>query len=365
MSSENTFHGWAAVAKDKPLVWTELPLKNFDDDCVDMKVSHCGVCDSDIHTQNEDWGKTNFPCVTGHEIVGECTRVGPRTSTYNSHYPNGDKSFGSYADKWRGHQRFVFKVPDNMTNEVAATFFCAGVTTYSPLKRYGVNSSSKVGVIGIGGLGHFAVQWAKPMGAEVVALSSSDRKRDDAVELGCDHYVVTSRPEEAKPHMGTFTHIIATHVSDNFDWNMYFNKIDTNGYFIMVALPEASLSGIPSMTLACRQIALVGSLIGSPAMIEDMLNFAAEHNVKPWLNKYSMKDCNEAIQAFKDGKPRYRKLYLLDSKNINLSYFISIYLFYVLYKVKEKTSFFWAISAGNIYLSHVNYSQRNYFDGLK
>ncbi|KAI7864393.1 chaperonin 10-like protein [Mucor mucedo] len=343
MSSENTFHGWAITAKDKPLEWIELPLKNFDQDSVDMKVSHCGVCGSDIHTQEEDWGKTDFPCVTGHEIVGECTRVGENvkhikvgdrigvgaqsgscgeckeckrgdenicqgrcTYTYNSRYPNGDKSFGGYADKWRGHQRFVFKIPDNMTNEVAATFFCAGVTTYSPFKRYGVNASSKVGVIGIGGLGHFAVQWAKAMGAEVVALSSSDRKRDDAMELGCDSYVVTSKPEQVEPHKGTFTHILATHISEDFNWGMYFNLIDTNGYFIMVALPEAPLSGIPSMILASRQIALVGSMIGSPAMIEDMLNFAAEHDVKPWLNKYSMKDCNEAIQAFKDGKPRYR-----------------------------------------------------------
>lgn len=181
---------------DAPLQWIELPLKNFDDDSVDMKVSHCGICGSDIHTQSEDWGNTDFPCVTGHEIVGVCTAVGknvkhikvgdrigvgaqsgscleckqclrgeenlcqgPRTSTYNSRYPNGDKSFGGYADKWRGHQRFVFKIPDDMTNEVAATFFCAGVTTYSPFKRYNVNSTSKVGVIGIGGLGHFAVQW--------------------------------------------------------------------------------------------------------------------------------------------------------------------------------------------------------------
>ncbi|KAI8888380.1 NAD(P)-binding protein, partial [Backusella circina FSU 941] len=158
----------------------------------------------------------------------------------------------------------------------------------------------------LGGLGHFGVQWAKAMGAEVVALSSSDRKRDDAKELGCDDYVVTSDPEQIKPHLGTFTHILCTHISEDFDWKMYFDLIDTDGYFIMVALPEKALSGIPAMTLACRQIALVGSLIGSPRMIEDMLQFAAKHNVKPWLNKYPMKDCNEAIEAFRAGKPRYR-----------------------------------------------------------
>ncbi|CEG80613.1 hypothetical protein RMATCC62417_14918 [Rhizopus microsporus] len=341
--SSDTFHGWAAVSKDKPLEWMELPLRAPDDDTVDMKITHCGICGSDIHTQDSGWGETDYPCVTGHEITGICTAVGKnvkhikvgdrigvgaqsgscleckeclngeenlcqgrKTGTYNSRWPNGDKAFGGYADKWRGHQRFVFKVPDNMTNEVAATFFCAGVTTYSPLKRYGVTKGSKVGVIGLGGLGHYAIQWAKAMGAHVVTISRSDKKLQDATALGSHEYINASNPDELKAHTGTFTHIICTAYSKEFDWPTYFRLMDTNSYFIMVALPEAPLNGIPAMLLAARQISLVGSMIGSPSMIEEMLQFAAEHDVKPWISKYPMKQCNEAVQAFRDGKPRYR-----------------------------------------------------------
>ncbi|KAI9254029.1 hypothetical protein BY458DRAFT_521547 [Sporodiniella umbellata] len=320
--STDTFHGWAAVAKDQPLEWTELPLRAADDDTVDMDISHCGICGSDIHTQ-DTVGKNVTGIKVGDRIgVGaqsgschECVNCkngeenlckGSRTGTYNSRWPNGDKAFGGYADKWRGHYKFVFKVPDNMTNEIAATFFCAGVTTYAPLKKFGVTKGSKVGVIGIGGLGHFAIQWAKAMGAEVVALSSSDKKRGDADALGCTDYVVTSDAEQMKAHNGTLTHIICTAYSESLDWLSFFQLMDFNSHFIMVAIPEAPLTNFPSMILAARQISFVGSMIGSPSMIEDMLQFAAAHNVKPWITKYPMKDCNEAIKDFREGKPRYR-----------------------------------------------------------
>lgn len=241
-------------------------------------------------------------CKNGLENICEVKTV----LTYNDRWQNGDKTYGGYATKWRGHQRFVFRIPDEMPNDIAATFLCAGVTTYAPLKRYGVKPGDKVGVIGIGGLGHFAVQWAKAMGAQVVALSSSDRKREDAKALGCDDYVITSDKDALNKHAGTFTHIVCTNFSNKFDWPMYLRLIKANGYFIMVALPEEPLKGIPAGLLAVRQISLVGSFIGSPNDIEDMLKFAAATGVRPWINKYSMKDAPAAVQAMRDGKPRYR-----------------------------------------------------------
>ncbi|KAI9010507.1 chaperonin 10-like protein [Phycomyces nitens] len=341
--SSDTFHGWACPGKDKPLEWTELPLKEFDDYAVEMNVTHCGICGSDIHTLDSGWCPTNYPCVVGHEITGVCTRVGKNVKrikvgdrigvgaqsgsclkcesckkgeenlctggfvgTYDSHWPNGDKSFGGYADKWRGHEHFVFKVPDNMSNELAATFFCAGVTTYSPLKRFGVKPGDKVGVIGIGGLGHFGVQWAKAMGATVVALSHSDRKRADCKELGCHDYIVTSKKEEMDAQKGTFTHILSTSFGREFDWGHYLGLLKPNGHFIIVGIPEVPLSGIPALVLAMRQVSIVGSAIGSPAVIEDMLQFAAAHGVKPWISKYPMKEANEAVKAMREGKARYR-----------------------------------------------------------
>ncbi|KAG2177400.1 hypothetical protein INT44_007911 [Umbelopsis vinacea] len=346
-SNENipkNLNGWAATGKGKQLENMELPLKTFQDNDVDMKITHCGICGSDIHTIDSGWGPTNYPCVVGHEITGVCTAVGKNvthikvgdrigvgaqsgscgqcddcksghentcssgksTFTYNSKWPTGEEAYGGYADKWRGHSNFVFKIPDNMSNEIAATFFCAGVTTYAPLKRYNVTKGSKVGVIGIGGLGHFAVQWAKAMGAEVVALSHSDKKRGDAAQLGCSDYVVTSNKDEMKQHTSSLTHIICTAYSTHFDWPANLSLLKTNGTFILVGLPEAPMSGIPAGLLAMKQITLCGSIIGSPSDIQEMLDFAAKTGVKPWIQKYPMSEVNKAIEDFREGKPRYR-----------------------------------------------------------
>ncbi|KAJ2961271.1 hypothetical protein NQZ79_g3528 [Umbelopsis isabellina] len=338
------FQGWACAGKGKQLEQIELPLKTFGDDDVDMDVSHCGICGSDVHTMDSGWGPTDYPCVVGHEIVGTCTAVGKNVKnikvgdrigvgaqsgaclecencksghenlcskgmigTYNGKWPSGEKTFGGYADKWRGHQRFVFKIPDNMTNEDAATFFCAALTSYAPMRRHNVTKGSKVGIVGIGGLGHFAVQWAKAMGADqVVAFSHSDRKRDDAMELGCTDYVVTSNKEEMASFNGQLTHIVCTAYADNFNWPAYLSTLKHNGTFILVGLPEEPLAGIPAGLLAIRQITLCGSIIGAPNEVQEMLDFAAKTGVKPWISKYPMNKVNEAIQAFRDGKPRYR-----------------------------------------------------------
>ncbi|KAI8098627.1 chaperonin 10-like protein [Halteromyces radiatus] len=341
MSASDSFHGWACKGKDAPLEWTELPLKAFDADSVEMKISHCGICGSDIHTMDSGWGPTNYPCVVGHEIVGVATRVGENVKkfkvgdrigvgaqsfsclncnnckdgyenlcengligTYNGKWPNGDKTFGGYADKWRGHQHFVFKVPDHMTNEIAATFFCAGVTTYAPLKRYNVKKGDRVGVVGLGGLGHFGVLWAKALGAEVVVLSHSSRKKQDAFDLGCNEFAATD--EEYAKHRSSLTHILCTSYQQDFDWPKYLDLLKHNGTFILVAAPETALSGIPPFSLIFKQIQLSGSAIGSPAEIEEMLEFAEKHNVKPWINKYKMTDAPTAVQDFRNGKPRYR-----------------------------------------------------------
>ncbi|ORZ26077.1 chaperonin 10-like protein [Absidia repens] len=342
MVNSETFNAWACTGKDQPLEWTEMPFKQFDADTVEMDVTHCGICGSDVHTMDSGWGPTNYPCVVGHEITGVVTRVGDNvskfkvgdrvgvgaqslsclecdsckngfenicengiTGTYNGTYPNGDKSFGGYAEKWRGHQHFVFKVPDNMTNEIAATFFCAGVTTFAPLRRYNVKKGDCVAVIGLGGLGHFAVLWAAAMGAEVVAISHSKSKKDDALKLGCSDFVMSSDKEHMAKYKGKFTHILCASYADDFDWGAHLALMKHNGTFILVAAPEVPLS-IPPFALLVKQIQLSGSLIGSPKQIEEMLEFAAEHNVRPWINKYSMKDTPQAIKDFRSGKPRYR-----------------------------------------------------------
>ncbi|KAG0846195.1 hypothetical protein G6F16_002762 [Rhizopus arrhizus] len=342
MTDSNTFNAWVCEGKGKPLVEMQLELKPWDEDSVELKITHCGICGSDTHTLDSGWFPTDYPCVVGHEIAGVVTRVGKNVSklkvgdraglgplcgscksctrcstnkenlcagmitTYASKWPTGDKTYGGYADKWRGDQLFVCKIPDNMTNENASSFLCAGVTTYAPLKRWNVGPGSVVGVLGIGGLGHFGVMFAKAMGATVIALSSSDRKRDVAFELGCDDYVVTSDVEAMKKYDNKLTHILCTGVGEDFTWEPYFSLLESNGIFINVNAPEFSYPPVPLFMQIMKQIVIVGSAAGSPSVTEEMLQFAADHNINAWYKKYSMKDVNKAIEDFRAGLPRFR-----------------------------------------------------------
>lgn len=193
-----------------------------------------------------------------------------------------------------------------MSNEEACTFFCAGVTTFSPLKRHNVNADSVVGVMGIGGLGHYGILWAKAMGAKVIAMSHSDKKKDVALELGADEYIVTSDPKSLEKYKHQLSHILCTGTGSDFKWETYVPLFRPNGIFINVGLPEWNFPEVRPMLLSMSQVTICGSAIGSPAEIVDMLEFAAKHNVKPWLQTYPMSEAPKAIEDFNAGKPRFR-----------------------------------------------------------
>ncbi|GAN08231.1 NADP-dependent alcohol dehydrogenase [Mucor ambiguus] len=342
MSSEDHFTAWAGVAKGEPLKQIELKLKEWDDDSVEMEVSHCGICGSDIHTLDSDWSATKYPICVGHEIVGKVTRVGKNVTnlvvgdragvgaqsgscgecthckegmenvcfggsvgTYNGTWKCGTPSSGGYSNKWRGDYRFAFKVPDNLPSEVAATFFCGGATLFAPLKRHNVNSESVVGILGIGGLGHYGILFAKAMGAKVIGMSHSDAKAEVAKELGCDDFIVTSSDESMAKYKKQLTHIVCTGTSRDFSWNRFFTLLKANGHFINVSAPGWDFPQV-GMELLRHQVNITGSMIASPAEIIEMLDFAAEHNIRPWIKTYPMSKVNEAIQDFRDGKPRFR-----------------------------------------------------------
>jgi D-arabinose 1-dehydrogenase-like Zn-dependent alcohol dehydrogenase len=343
MSGE-TYSAWVCPGRSQPLQKSEVEFCTWDENMVQMDIICCGVCGTDLHTVDEGWGPTEFPCVVGHEIIGKVTKVGNNVKkikvgdrcgvgcqsaschqcdyckkgmenlcavhavwSFNDRYenPTKDKTYGGFAEKWRGPQDFVVKIPDNFSSEVAASFLCGGVTTFTPLKRYNVGKGSKVAVLGLGGLGHFAVQWAKAMGAEVIAFDVIPDKVDDAKKLGCDGYVLMQKEEQIEPHYNTFTHILATKIV-NKCWPTYLNMLKKNGIFILCDIPEVPLEGLNAFTMAGKQLTIASSFIGSPSDIQECLDFASEHNVRTWVNTFPMDQINDVFQFVRDAKPRYR-----------------------------------------------------------
>ncbi|KAG0948735.1 hypothetical protein G6F61_009065 [Rhizopus arrhizus] len=342
--TKEEYTAWVCFEKGQRLEKSKVEFCTWDENMVQMDIICCGVCGSDIHTIDSDWHHTQFPCVVGHEIVGIVTRVGSKVKkikvgercgvgcqvaschqceyckkgmenlcvvrpvlSFSDRYnnPTRDKTYGGFAEKWRGPQDFVVKIPHHFSSEVAASFLCGGVTTFTPLKRYNVGKGSKLAVLGLGGLGHFAVQWAKAMGAEVVAFDVIPDKADDAKQLGCDDYVLMQKQEQIEPHYNTFTHILATKIV-NKCWPTYFNMLKKNGIFILCDIPKDPLEGLNALTMAGKQLTIASSFIGSPSDIQACLDFASEHNVRSWVNTFPMDQINDALQCARDAKARYR-----------------------------------------------------------
>jgi alcohol dehydrogenase (NADP+) len=291
-----------------------------------------------------------YPCVVGHEIIGKAVRVGSevkhvkvgdrvgvgaqsdsclnrkgkcndcsnglenmctkegRCDTYNRRFLNGDKSYGGYGDYHRCPNHFVMKIPDKLASSDAAPMLCGGVTTYAPLKDNGCGPGKRVGIVGVGGLGHFGVLWAKALGADrVVGISRKNVKRDDVLKLGADEYIATDDDTDwATKYAGTLDLIVCTVSSTKMPLQGYLGLLDTRGKFIQVGVPEEPLPQIMAFDLVAKGKSLGGSCIGPPAQIEEMLQLAAEKGVKPWIEERDMEDANKALLDFEAGKPRYR-----------------------------------------------------------
>lgn len=348
------FEGWVGHSPDAPLTLTTFEPKPFEPTDVDVKVTHCGICGSDIHTLNSGWGPTNYPCVVGHEIVGNVVRVGsgvrnlsspcrdfkvgdrvgigaqsgsclrkdceecskgleqycPRiTGTYNGKYADGSKSYGGYANYWRGPAWFVFKIPDNLASADAAPLLCGGVTVFSPLLNNGAGPGKSVGVIGIGGLGHMGVLFAKAMGCDrVTAISRTNSKREDSLKgLGADIYIATDEDKNwGKTHARSLDLIISTVSSSKMPLSQYLRLLKTNGQFIQVGAPEDPFPAVKLWPLIQKGVKISGSSIGSPEEIRQMLQLAADKNIRPWIQERPMNDVNRAVVDMHEGKARYR-----------------------------------------------------------
>ncbi|GME75102.1 unnamed protein product [Ambrosiozyma monospora] len=360
MGYPDTFEGFA-VFDPSPETWSsvkkfEFTPKPFEEEDIDIKIETCSICGSDAHSARNGWGKPNaqYPMVVGHEIVGKVVRVGPKVTgfkvgdrvgvgaqsqacleckicksnneiycpklvhTFGSIYHNKDGSttfsHGGYSNYCRIHQYFVFHIPEIYTNEEAAPFLCAGVTTFSPLIRNiptnlpeGVKP--KVGIVGIGGLGMMGIQFSKALGAETYVFSRSSKKKDDAFKLGADHFIATGEQENWIDDISYELDLIlcTANSNENFDLNTYLKALKIGGKWVSVGLPESPFTVSPRSFMA-NACFMGASHLGSHVEMIQMFKLAAEKGVKPWVETIPMSEAGvkEGLEKCHYNKCRYR-----------------------------------------------------------
>ena len=326
-------HGLAVHAAGAQLVAYKYDPGELKANEVEVRISHCGVCHSDIHLIDNDWGFSKYPFIPGHEIVGTVSAVGSDVKDRKigervgigwqadscgicEWCRQGEEQLcaqaqptcvgrnGGYADAVRVNSKFAIPVPEGLESENVAPLLCAGITVYSPLRNHGVRPSSRVGVVGIGGLGHLGLQFAKAFGAEVTALSTSKDKEEEALKMGADHFVNTRDMEALKKIAGSFDFLLST-VSADQDWQAFVNTLRPKGVMCVVGVPPSPIS-ISAFPLLSGQRAVSGSNTGSPRDLHEMLDVAARHGVKAITERFPMAKANEAIAKVKKSKVRYR-----------------------------------------------------------
>ena len=300
---------------------------------VEIGISHCGICHSDLHLIANDWGLSQYPFIPGHEVIGTVTglgadvlslKVGQRVGLGWQSNSCGQCEWctrgmenlcpvmegtclhrnGGYADRVRANARFVIPVPDALPSEQAAPLLCGGITVYTPLRTHGVNPSSRVGVVGIGGLGHIAIQFARVFGAEVTAFSTSATKEEEARGLGATHFVNSRETKAMREVAGSLDFILST-VNADQDWNLYIQALRPTGTLCVVGVPPSPME-IPAFPLIAGVRSVTGNPIGSPYQLREMLDVAARHSVRAMTETFPMAKANEAIEKVKKNKVRYR-----------------------------------------------------------
>ena len=323
----------AALEKGAPLQpfsFQAAPLKAFD--CA-IKVMACGICHSDIHMIHDDWDISRYPLVPGHEVIGEVVEVGSQVT----HLKTGDRvgvgwqqgacmqcrdclkghqnlcdqaeglivsGYGGFADYMVVDSRFAFLLPEGISTESAGPILCGGVTVYAWLRNAGMGSGQEIGVIGIGGLGHLAVQFASRLGNRVTVFTTSADKAEFATQLGA-HEAILVPAGGSPPLPVNRLNIIINTANQALDWLGYVNYLDSNGTFVFVGMPSEPLT-IPVTPLTSKQRRIMGSEIGSPAMITEMLDVVEKFGIQPMVELFPLAQANEALQRVLDNKVRYR-----------------------------------------------------------
>ena len=314
-----------------------LPLKydpgKLGDREVEIAITHCGICHSDLHLIANDWGISQYPFIPGHEIIGTVAALGAevRSLEVGQRVGLGWQSnscgecewcmrgqenlcvssegtcvhrHGGFADRVRANARFVIPIPDALPSEQTAPLLGGGIAVFNPMRVFGVNPSTRVGVVGIGGLGHLAIQFARIFGAEVTAFSTTIAKEEEARTLGAHHFVNSLESKAMKEVAGSLDFILTT-VNADQDWGAYLQALRPNGALWFVGVPPSPVS-VHAFPLISGQRTIGGSPVGSPFRLREMLDVAARHGVKATTERFPMDKANEAIDKVKKGKVRYR-----------------------------------------------------------
>ncbi len=335
---------YSAASATSPLASTVISRRDPTEHDVQIEILFCGICHSDLHTVRNEWVEampTTYPCIPGHEIVGRITKIGSAvtrfkpgdiaavgcmvdsdgtcpecragheqfctnvTLTYN--FPDkhlGGVTYGGYSDSVVVDERFVLHVPPILGLAGAAPLLCAGITTYSPMRHWGVTRGKKVGVVGLGGLGHMGVKFAHALGAHTVVFTTSPGKKEDAMRLGADEVVVSRNGDEMQKHAGSFDFILDA-VSADHDINAYINLLNRDGNITLVGAPPKPLN-VAAFALLIRRRSLSGSLIGGIAETQEMLDFCGEHSITSDVEVIPIQKVNEAYERLLKSDVKYR-----------------------------------------------------------
>lgn len=346
-----TVKAYAAPTAEKPLSQTTINRRSPTSKDVVIDIHYCGVCHSDLHTARNEWQNTTYPCVPGHEIVGIVVETGSGATKYQKgdkvavgclvdscrtcssckenleqHCENGatmtynspdkhlkDTTYGGYSEMIVVDEDFVLKMPDNLDFAAAAPLLCAGITTYSPLRQYNVGPGQKVGVVGLGGLGHMGVKLAAAMGAEVTVLTHSDNKREDALKLGAKDVIYTKDQNQLEKAVNRFDFILDT-VSAEHDLNLYLNLLKCSGAMVLVGAPPEPVP-VAAFSLIFQRRKLAGSLIGGLKETQEMLDFCGTHNIVCDVEMIHIDQINEAYERMLKSDVKYR--FVIDMKSLN------------------------------------------------
>ena len=333
MTMPQSIHAYAAVKQGGPLTPFEYDPGPLHPEQVEVAVEHCGVCHSDLSMLDNEWKRSVYPLVPGHEIVGTVIATGGQVKGLKTgdrvgigwfsgscmHCGQciaGDHNLcaqtegiivgrhGGFADRVRAHWAWTVKLPDGLDHTAAGPLFCGGITVFNPIVQFGVKPTDRAGVVGIGGLGHLALKFLRAWGCEVTAFTSTESKHEEARKLGAHHAVSSTSKDALKNLRGTLDFILVT-VNVALDWPQYLAALKPHGRLHIVGAVTEPMT-IASGSLMGGQKSLSASPVGSPAVMRQMLDFCARHHIAPQVEHFPMAKVNEAMEHLRAGKARYR-----------------------------------------------------------